>query len=158
MPYQSAGVSTVGSVSYTHLDVYKRQPHTHHPAPSPCSLQKHSVAWHSEYTHHASQYLSLIHSSSHFDGGCPCESGKTIQLAGGGTCNAELAALFAPRPMLVVSDGGDLTATVPRLEYPYFQRIYGCYGATDKVSNVHLPQERHEMCIRDSSITVAAPT
>ena len=31
-------------------------PHTHHPAPSPCSLQKHSVAWHSEYTHHASQY------------------------------------------------------------------------------------------------------
>ena len=65
-------------------------------------------------------------------------------MAGGGTCNAELAALFAPRPMLVVSDGGDWTATVPRLEYPYLQRIYGFYGATDKVSNVHLPQERHD--------------
>ena len=48
---------------------------------------------------------------------------------------AELAALFAPRPMLVVSDGGDWTATVPRLEYPYLQRIYGFYGVTDKVSN-----------------------
>lgn len=24
------------------------------------------------------------------------------------------------------------------------QRIYGFYGATDKVSNVHLPQERHD--------------
>ena len=86
----------------------------------------------------------VVSLASHFDGGCPCESGKPIQLAGGGTCNAELAALFAPRPMLVVSDGGDWTATVPRLEYPYLQRIYGFYGATDKVSNVHLPQERHD--------------
>ena len=49
----------------------------------------------------------VVSLASHFDGGCPCESGKPIQLAGGGTCNAELAALFAPRPMLVVSDGGD---------------------------------------------------
>ena len=49
-----------------------------------------------------------------------------------------------PASMLVVSDGGDWTATVPRLEYPYLQRIYGFYGATDKVSNVHLPQERHD--------------
>ena len=86
----------------------------------------------------------VVSLASHFDGGCPCESGKPIQLAGGGTCNAELAALFAPRPMLVVSDGGDWTATVPRLEYPYLQRIYGFYGATDKVSNVHLPKERHD--------------
>lgn len=86
----------------------------------------------------------VVSLASHFDGGCPCESGKPIHLSGGGTCNAELAALFAPRPMLVVSDGGDWTATVPRLEYPYLQRIYGFYGATDKVSNVHLPKERHD--------------
>ena len=37
----------------------------------------------------------VVSLASHFDGGCPCESGKPIQLAGGGTCNAELAALFA---------------------------------------------------------------
>jgi hypothetical protein len=33
---------------------------------------------------------------------------------------------------------------VPTLEYPYLQRIYGFYGATDKVRNVHLPSERHD--------------
>ena len=86
----------------------------------------------------------VVSMSSWFDGGCPCESGKPIQLSGGGTCNAELAATFAPKPMRVVSDGGDWTSTTPQLEYPYLQRIYGFYGATDKVSNVHLPDERHD--------------
>lgn len=86
----------------------------------------------------------VVSLASHFDGGCPCESGKPIQLAGGGTCNAELAAMFAPRPLLIVSDGGDWTASVPRLEFPYLQRVYGFYGAKDKVSNVHLPKERHD--------------
>lgn len=85
-----------------------------------------------------------VNLASHFDGGCPCESGKPIQLAGGGTCNAELAAMFAPRPLLVVSDDGDWTASVPWLEYPYLQRIYGFYGAQEQVSNVHLPKERHD--------------
>lgn len=70
-------------------------------------------------------YGTCCKSGFSFDGGCPCESGKPIQLAGGGTCNAELAAMFAPRPMLVVSDGGDWTASVPTLEYPYLQRVYG---------------------------------
>lgn len=86
----------------------------------------------------------VVSVSSWFDGGCPCESGMPIQLAGGGTCNAELAAMFAPKPMMLVSDGGDWTSTTPELEYPYLQRIYGFYGATDKVSNIHLPKERHD--------------
>lgn len=86
----------------------------------------------------------VVNVSSWFDGGCPCESGMPIQLAGGGTCNAELAAMFAPKPMMLVSDGGDWTSTTPELEYPYLQRIYGFYGATDKVSNIHLPKERHD--------------
>lgn len=86
----------------------------------------------------------VVSVSSWFDGGCPCESGMPIQLAGGGTCNAELAAMFAPKPMMLVSDGGDWTSTTPELEYPYLQRIYRFYGATDKVSNIHLPKERHD--------------
>lgn len=86
----------------------------------------------------------VVSVSSWFDGGCPCESGMPIQLAGGGTCNAELAAMFAPKPMMLVSDGGDWTSTTPELEYPYLQRIYGFYGAKDKVSNIHLPNERHD--------------
>lgn len=86
----------------------------------------------------------VVSVSSWFDGGCPCESGMPIQLAGGGTCNAELAAIFAPKPMMLVSDGGDWTSTTPELEYPYIKRIYGFYGAADKVMNVHLPKERHD--------------
>ena len=86
----------------------------------------------------------VVSMSSWFDGGCPCESGKPIQLSAGGTCNPEIAAMFAPRPMMVVSDGGDWTSATPVLEYPYLQRIYGFYDAADNVMNVHLPGERHD--------------
>ena len=51
---------------------------------------------------------------------------------------------MAPKPMLIVSDGGDWTSSVPTLEFPYLQRIYGFYDAKDKVRNVHLPNERHD--------------
>ncbi|WP_297064447.1 hypothetical protein [uncultured Duncaniella sp.] len=86
----------------------------------------------------------VVSLSSYFDGGCPCESGMPIMRAGGGTTNAELAAAFAPRPMRIVSDGKDWTNIVPENEYPYLQRVYGFYGAKDKVSNVHLPTEGHD--------------
>lgn len=89
----------------------------------------------------------VVSLASHFDGGCPCESGMPIQLSAGGTCNAELAAMFAPRPLLIVSDGGDWTASVPSLEYPYLQRMYGFYNEEKKVINVHLPKERHDFGI-----------
>lgn len=82
--------------------------------------------------------------ASHFDGGCPCESGLPIHLAAGGSCNPEFAATFAPRPMCVVSDGGDWTRTMPTLEYPYLQRIYGFYDAQRNLSNPHFPDERHD--------------
>ncbi|MFA6728593.1 MAG: hypothetical protein WCS17_10325, partial [Prevotella sp.] len=39
---------------------------------------------------------------------------------------------------------GDWTATVPKLEYPYLQRIYGFYGAGRNIENVHLPEEHHD--------------
>ena len=86
----------------------------------------------------------VVHVASHFDGGCRCESGKPIQLAGSGTCEAELAAVIAPRPLLIVSDGGDWTSTTPQLEYPFIRRIFGFYGAENQVRNVHLPNEHHD--------------
>lgn len=88
----------------------------------------------------ASPVVSL---ASHFDGGCPCESGMPVSLACGGTNNAEMMAMFAPKPLLVVSDGKDWTASVPELEYPYLQEIYSFYKAKNNVSNVHLPLEGH---------------
>ena len=86
----------------------------------------------------------VVSLSSHFDGGCPCESGMPIMLAAGGTCGAELAAIFAPKPLCVVSDGKDWTASVPTLEYPYLQEVYRMYGAEEQLSNVHLAAEGHD--------------
>ena len=89
----------------------------------------------------------VVSLSSHFDGGCPCESGMPVTLACGGTNNVELMATFAPKPLCVVSDGKDWTASVPELEYPYLKHIYGFYNAENNVSNVHLPNEGHSFGI-----------
>ncbi len=87
----------------------------------------------------------VVHLVSHFDGGCPCESGRPVTLAGGGSCTPELlSAVMAPRPVLTVSDGGDWTASYPELEYPFLQRIWAFYDAAAEVRNVHLPDERHD--------------
>src|SRR4028119_913939 len=58
--------------------------------------------------------------------------------------NVMIAALAAPRPMLVVSDGQDWTLNVPEIEYRCLQRIYALYVAEENVANLHLPHERHD--------------
>ncbi|UGU15765.1 acetylxylan esterase [Sinomicrobium kalidii] len=82
--------------------------------------------------------------SSHFSGGCPCESGQPVHLCGDGTNNAEIAAMAAPRPQLIVSDGKDWTRTVADLEYPFVRRIYGFYDKENRVKNAHFPGEGHD--------------
>jgi sugar phosphate isomerase/epimerase len=82
--------------------------------------------------------------SCYMFGGCPCESGMPVYESAGGTDVPEIAAMAAPRPLLVVSDGGDWTDHVPQIEYPYLQKVYGFFGARDAVHNVHLPHEVHD--------------
>ena len=89
----------------------------------------------------------VVSLASHFDGGCPCESGYPITLACGGTNNAELVALFAPRPLLIVSDGKDWTSSVPTVEFPYIKKIYKFYDAEKNILNVHLSDEGHDFGI-----------
>ncbi len=82
--------------------------------------------------------------SSHFSGGCPCESGRGIHLCGNGTNNAEISAMMAPKPQLIVSDGKDWTLAVPELEFPFIQRTYELYGKKNGVENAHFAKEGHD--------------
>lgn len=82
--------------------------------------------------------------SSHFVGGCPCESGMPAHLCGGRTNNAEIAAMFAPKPQLAITDGKDWSSTVPELELPFLKRTYGFYDAENNIENAHFPTEGHD--------------
>lgn len=88
--------------------------------------------------------VPVVMVSAHFFGGCHCESGmpihKTSELE---TNNAEIAALAAPRPSLLVSVGGDWTKNTPGVEFPYIRNVYGLFGAEAKVENAHFPKEGH---------------
>lgn len=86
----------------------------------------------------------VVSVSSYFYGGCPCESGMPVHQCGGGTDNVELAAMAAPRPQLLISDGQDWTANMPEHDFPYLKKMYGYYGAEGLVENVHLPTEEHD--------------
>ncbi|GAB4048510.1 alpha/beta hydrolase family protein [Spirosoma litoris] len=89
--------------------------------------------------------VPVVMVSAHFFGGCTCESGMPIhKRPTHQTSNVEIAALAAPRPMLMVSDGKDWTKNTPNVEYPYVQNIYSYYGAKDKIENVHLATEGHD--------------
>lgn len=90
--------------------------------------------------------VPVVMVSSSFYGGCECESGLPIhdECKGNSTNNAEIAAMIAPKPMLVVSDGSDWTKSVPGTDYPYLKKIYSFYNKQGNIESVYLPNDQHD--------------
>jgi dienelactone hydrolase len=75
--------------------------------------------------------------SAHMQGGCICENPPLLRID---TCNPEIVALFAPKPLLLISDDGDWTNETPRYEFPFVQSIYRLLGAEDRCANAHFSE------------------
>lgn len=82
------------------------------------------------------QFVSPVNMvSAIMQGGDLCENAPGLRI---GTSNVEIAAMFAPKPMLLVSATGDWTRNVPTEEYPAIRAIYDLYGKGDQVSEVQI--------------------
>jgi dienelactone hydrolase len=89
--------------------------------------------------------VPVVMVSSSFDGGCQCESGLPIHNCGKyKTNNAEIAAVFAPRPQLIISEDADWTRSVPGTDFPYLKKVYNFYGKEMNIENVHLSDKHHD--------------
>ncbi|MDH7568699.1 MAG: acetylxylan esterase, partial [Armatimonadota bacterium] len=68
--------------------------------------------------------------SAHMQGGCLCENPPNLRID---ATNVEIAALMAPRPLLLVAATGDWTKNTLTEEFPFIQSIYRLMGAEERV-------------------------
>jgi dienelactone hydrolase len=73
--------------------------------------------------------------SAIMQGGDVCENTPGLRI---GTNNVEVASMFAPKPMLLVSATGDWTRNTPKEEFPAIRAIYDLYGKGSDVETMQL--------------------
>jgi len=89
--------------------------------------------------------IPVVMVSAHFKDLCVCEKVRPINQYSEQILNmAEFAAMIAPKPMLLISDGSDWTKNTPQVEYPFIKRTYSFYNAENNVENVHFPNGQHD--------------
>jgi len=93
---------------------------------------------------HASMPVVMV--SSNYTGNEPCEDNMKIREVPGqaNTNNAEISAVIAPHPLMLVSDGDDWTRHFPEEDFPYIRHIYEFFGAADNAQNVHFAKGKHD--------------
>jgi hypothetical protein len=92
----------------------------------------------------ASMPVAMI--SSDFSGNEPCEDGMDVRKVPGftDTNNAEIAAVIAPHPLMIISDGADWTKYFPEDDFPFIRHVYSLFGSVENVQNLHFPEGRHD--------------
>lgn len=78
--------------------------------------------------------------SAIMQGGSPCENAPNLRLD---SYNVEIAALAAPRPMMIVSSPWDQSRNTPLEEYVVTRGIFALYGKTHNVENVHVEAQHN---------------
>jgi dienelactone hydrolase len=73
--------------------------------------------------------IPVVMVSTAMQGGCTCENASLLRV---GTGNVEFAALFAPRPLCMVS-ANDWTRDMPAKGFPQLQALYRLFGAEQNV-------------------------
>src|SRR5688572_9922488 len=72
-----------------------------------------------------------------------CENAANLRAGWTDFSNMVVGALMAPRPLILISNGGDWTVETPKEVFPAIQSIYRLFGAEKNVTNVHFPQFIH---------------
>ena len=72
-----------------------------------------------------------------------CQAGANLRAGWTDFSNMVVGALMAPRPLILISNGGDWTVETPKEVFPAIQSIYRLYGAEKNVTNVHFPTFVH---------------
>jgi uncharacterized protein len=89
--------------------------------------------------------IPVVMVSAHFKDLCVCEKVMPVSHNSEQILNmAEFAAMVAPKPLLLVSDGDDWTKNTPVVEYPFIKRIYSFYNSENNVENAHFPDGKHD--------------